>query len=340
MVPASHVLHAPRPLREPWHPHVALGAHAPELAALLLAAAFHAAALGCGWLVPAPPEDGGLWVPVVAEIEVDLAAEPDAAGPVLSSPEPRIHRVEGPVISTPAATPRSPLRASRATARGPHAQEPLPAATPSSAPREYDGPAPPVPMGAGSTSILRGLPGMAGPLWVPPAGGAAPPAPTTSPKPAPDREVATRLLAESMNERDMSLGLTLPAAGNVASALASAVRTALGPAAGSGTFVAILTPSGKVLGIQAIASKGGTADAWASAARAAAASLSGRSFGMEAPFENGAVVWVDVVSSLVLPSGASAAVTPASGGFSFDVADIGARKRQVVRTTFRVAAVK
>jgi hypothetical protein len=335
MVPASCTPCAPRPLHEPRHPPAATDAHAPEIAAFALAAAFHAAALGAGWLAPRPSVDV-VWVPVVAEVEVDLAAEPAALAPILSSPEPGAPPASAGATSGPVTTSRSPFGAWRAPSRAP---EPIPSVTaPVTAPparTEYDGPPPAVPIGAGSTSVLPG------PVWSPPSGGgAAAPAPTAVPRPVLDREIATRLLAGSMNERDRSLGLTLPAAGNVASALAAAVRTALGPTAGSATFMAILTPSGKVLGIRALAWNGGTQDAWTSAGRAAAASLSGRTFSMVAPFDNGAVVWVDVVSSFVLPSGASARVTPASGGFRFDVTDIGRQKQQIVRTTFRVAAVK
>jgi len=270
---------------------------------------------------------------------------PDGARPASDRPS-----VDGPLSATPRSSrpettdaPGAPLSDARITA--------------SNKP-EYTGPPPAAPLSSGALSLLVLSPGSDGFSSAPASPGgtdSASPAPggkgivqgqgasgasTTSPKPAVDKTIATRLLHESLGERDKSLGLTLPAAGNVASALQSAVRQALGPSVGSATFLAILTPSGQILTITPTAMNGGSAEAWANAARSAAASLSGRSFAMGAPFQNGAVVWIDVTSTFVLPSGAAAPIGSEPGGIRFDVSDIGRGKQQIIRTKIRVAAVK
>lgn len=336
MVSASRALHAPRPLTEPWRHTLARAVHTPDLAGLLFAAVLHASIVGAAWLTPRPADELVVPAPVATEIDLEIAPEPALAPPALSAGT-------GSPASATGGIPRSGIAPpGRRTPDRAWLVPPLPEATASATPTvtrgEYEEPAPAVPMAGSATSGLPGTPGL---VWVPPGGLAtAAPAPTTAPKPAVDRAVADRLLAEPMKARDGSLGLTLPAAGNVASTLASSVRTALGPAAGNATFLAILTPAGRVMAIQPVAWNGGNEGAWWTAARDATARLEGRSFAMVSPFENGAVVWVDVTATLVLPSGAPAAVTPASGGFRFDVADIGARRRLVVRTALRVAAVR
>ena len=285
---------------------------------------------------------------------------------------------ESDIRARAAAGRRSPDAARMASGRQASADEPssvtprssrpgetdTPGATPSDARAratnrpEYTGPPPALPLSPGALSLLVLSPGSDGFVSATGSEGgtdSASAAPgdkgivqgkgtsgtsTASPKPAVDRTIATRLLTESLSERDKSLGLTLPAAGNVASALQSAVRKALGPSVGSATFLAILTPSGQILTITPTAMNGGSAEAWMSAAQSAAASLSGRSFAMVAPFQNGAVVWIDVTSTFVLPSGAAAPIGSEPGGIRFDVADIGRGKQQIIRTKIRVAAVK
>jgi hypothetical protein len=349
-----------------------------DLRVLLVAAALHVAVLGSGLLAPRPAPDEGFWQPVVAEIDVDLEAEParPAAAPI--SPEdaalagasgavpdaPFVHRPAtlARPTSDPALAALDPLPASF----DPATPEPPPAASRSSS--EYDGPAPPVPIGSDATSRLPRLAGVG--AWVgvsgasgapgeqgttPSAGGVSSGAAglqgqatsrgavrkAAAPARPVDKAVATRLLEDSLAERDKTLGLTLPAAGNIAGAVGAAVRTALGPGvSGSGTFLAILSPGGCIVALTPVAWSGGSADAWAGAAQAAAGSLAGRAFPMVAPFQNGAVVWVDVIATLTLPSGAKSGVSSEPGGFRFDVSDIGRHRQQVVRTSVRVAAVK
>lgn len=319
-----------------------------DLRVLLVAAALHVLVLGSGFVAPRPAPDEGFWRPVVADIDVDLEAEParPAAAPI--SPE------DAALESAPGALPDTPFVHGAAILARPipgaarSALDVLPASSdpatldPPAAlrsPSEYDGPAPAVPIGPDATSRLPRLAGVAGWVAVPGAPGA--PAKTVSPPRPVDKAVATRLLEASLAERDKTLGLTLPAAGNIAGALGAAVRTALGPGmSGSATFFAVLSPGGRIVALTPVAWSGAPAEAWAGAAQAAAGALAGRSFPMVAPFQNGAAVWVDVTASLKLPSGAAAGVSSEPGGFRFDVSDIGRRRQQVVRTSVRVAAVK
>lgn len=360
MVSAIRVSHALRPLTEPARSAWARAFDATDLAVLLVAAALHALLLASAWIAPRPPLDQGFWGPVAGEIDVTLETEPALAASPEIAPEDAAPEIaagvfpEAPFVPHPA----NRARPSLGPATPPFSSEIAGAASragaASAARPEYEGPPPPLPMGVGTTSLLpplagwprtAGSPGASGPT--PGAGGVSGQAPSAapvkaaSPARAVDRTVATRLLADSQAERDKTLGLTLPAAGNIASALGASVRAALGPgAAGSGTFLAVLAPGGRLVALTPIAWNGGSAEAWASAAQAAAGSLAGRSFALVAPFQNGAVVWVDVTATFTLPSGAASHVSGEPGGFRFDLADIGRRRQQVVRTSVRVAAVK
>lgn len=353
MVSAIRVPHALRPLTEPARSAWARAFDATDLAVLLVAAALHALLLASAWIAPRPALDQGFWRPVAGEIDVELEGEPAlAASPEIAAVDAAPEIAAGVLPEAPFVPhPANRARPSREPVASLGPPEPARAASPSRP--EYDGPPPPLPIGAGTTSLLPPLAG-----WPRPAGSPGAPgssagtggvsgqatsatAKTSSPARAVDRTVATRLLADSQAERDKSLGLTLPAAGNIASALGASVRAALGPkTAGSGTFLAILAPGGRLVALTPIAWNGGSAEAWASAAQAAAGSLAGRSFALVAPFQNGAVVWVEVTATFTLPSGAATSVSGEPGGFRFDLADIGRRRQQVVRTSVRVAAVK
>ncbi len=321
-----------------------------DLRGLFVAVALHAAILGSALFAPRPAFDEGRWRPVVADIDVDLEMEPARPAAESISPEgaaPDVAAVavpDAPFVHAPAILARPSLEAAL-----PLLPEPSPQARPEHdgpEPRpEYDGPAPPVPIGADATPglpRLAGVPGRTGdPAWVGAPGEQASFAKPAAPTPTIDRKVATRLLGESLAERDTKLGLTLPAAGNIAGALGSAVRTALGPGtSGSGTFMAIVAPGGRIVALTPVAWSGAPEGTWAGAAQIAAAALAGRSFSMVAPFQNGAVVWVDVTATLALPSGATSGVSGEPGGFRFDLSDIGRRRHMVVRTSVRVAAVK
>ncbi|WP_437590660.1 hypothetical protein [Sorangium sp. So ce1000] len=214
-----------------------------------------------------------------------------------------------------------------------------PVAPPAPAPSsEYDGP--PI------VEAPRGVTGIGGaPVWqlpgVLPDRAAPKPAPTA---PTAPREVsmdkAGELLREAMRDRDKRLGLELPAAGTVASVVAEAVRAAETPATARAVFEVHLSGTGAVLGVRALSSTAGAAALWARVASEAAAQLAGRVLAMTAAFAKGAKVYVTVNSSVQMPSGAtSGGIHQQGAGFGFDVADIGARPRRVVQSSFRVEAI-
>ena len=79
---------------------------------------------------------------------------------------------------------------------------------------------------------------------------------------------------------------------------------------------------------------------WDQVARAIQAALASQSFTMPGNFSNGAIVYVDVSSSMTLPSGSTSAVSQQGSGISFDSVDLGAHKRKSVRASFRTVAVR
>ncbi|WP_437743987.1 hypothetical protein WMF39_02690 [Sorangium sp. So ce1504] len=266
------------------------------------------------------------------EAEQDEARTPDEARPREAEPVlGRTARRERRPLDPPSAPP-APTEAPVEPREGPVAP---PAPAPSS---EYDGPP--------TAEAPRGVAGLGGaPVWqlpgvlpdrAPPA-----PAPTT---PAAPREVsadrAGELLREAMRDRDKTLGLDLPAAGTVASVVADAVRSAETPATARAVFEVHLSGAGAVLGVRALSSTAGAATLWARVAREAAAQLAGRVLAMTAAFAKGAKVYVTVSSSVQMPSGAtSGGIHHQGAGFGFDVADIGARPRRLVQSSFRVEAI-
>lgn len=213
--------------------------------------------------------------------------------------------------------------------------EPAPAPAP---PDEYGGPPAAEPITA---------PGLGGtPVWtipgVLPRQGPPPPAPTAAPARADTpTDKAGQLLRQAMSAKDKSLGLDLPAAGTVATAVAEAVRASDTPHTARATFEVRLSGSGQVLGARMVSATAGGAELWARVASAAMARLSGKALTMTSAFAKGARVYVSVVSSVRLPSGASSSGPKLQGaGFGFDVSDIGAHATRVVSSSFKVVAVE
>jgi hypothetical protein len=89
-----------------------------------------------------------------------------------------------------------------------------------------------------------------------------------------------------------------------------------------------------------VTASGGATDAWARAANAAAARLAGRTLAMTGAFAKGARVYVSVVSSVRMPSGAPSGVQVQGSGMAFDLSDIGAHATRVVSSSFKVVAVE
>jgi hypothetical protein len=142
-----------------------------------------------------------------------------------------------------------------------------------------------------------------------------------------------------MRASDKSRGLDLPAAGTVASAVLEAVRGADTPATARTTFEVLLSGSGQVLSARMVSTTAGAADLWARVASAAVARLAGRKLGMTSAFTKGARVYVSVVSSVRMPSGATSGVQQQGAGIGFDLSDIGANASRVMSSSFKVVAV-
>lgn len=151
------------------------------------------------------------------------------------------------------------------------------------------------------------LPSLAGaPLWMS-LGGlemVAPPAPTrVTPRPV-DRQAATRAIAGTMQARDRELGRDVPAAGDVASALAISVRGTPAPHGARATFEVRLGADGNLLSARWMAASKGDPRDWESAAAGAREALAGRALPMgDAGALRGALIRVHVTTVHQLPSG-------------------------------------
>ena len=227
---------------------------------------------------------------------------------------------------------------------------PQPGVVPS--PEDWSGP----PSGGPDGVLVPGVNGA--PVWAIPGAVNVPqrppsaPAPTTAGTVRPtDKDIAGKILRGEQAAKDKALGLDLPAAGTVAAALASAVRTTATPSTGRATYEVRLGPGGQVLSLRMVSSSGGAQDAWAEAGRMAAGNLARKKLVMSGAFAGGAVVMVDVASHLQLPAGGgskfgSPAVKPgpppgtAGGGFTFDLSNVGAHPTRVVTSSFRTTPVK
>jgi hypothetical protein len=145
------------------------------------------------------------------------------------------------------------------------------------------------------------------PVWaLPDVVGAAPaarPAPTAIARRRVDPQVASKLLASGMRERDREIGFELPAANTVASVIAANVRRNT-PSAAFATFTAHIGSDGRVSDVRIAAFSKGTVDQWNAAAAAAKTALGKRTFNMHGPFASGAQVTVKVTKCVQKPSGA------------------------------------
>jgi hypothetical protein len=287
----------------------------------------------------APTETTRIHPMEVVEIPIEPLQEPRSPAPI----EPRAPSDQ------PAPTAPEPRAAAATNPREPSgpvepATGPEPAATAPTGPPgrpkdEYDA----LPEGNGD-GIAR-APGIGAPIWtlpgtIPVAPRAAP-APTVATGPRPvDKDIAGIVVRGAMLENDKRLGLDLPGAGTVNSAVRAAVVGADTPSVGRATFEVRIGPDGRVLGVRVSSSTGGTSDVWDRTAKNILASLAGRLIQMNSNFAKGAIVTVSVSSTMALPSGAGSAVTHQGSGIGFDVSDIGAHKSRSVKTSFSTAAIR
>lgn len=186
---------------------------------------------------------------------------------------------------------------------------------------------------------VLGVPGLGGPAaWAMPGvitpGGPPPPAPTVAPAArAVPRDIATKVLNDELAKNDKALGLDLPLAGSMSTAVRTAVQSSDISAGTQGTIECRVSPGGAVSGCRLVGSNGGSAAGWNAAVRAAGAvagaALSGR-------YASGAVVTISVSISNTPPAGSKGGLQGA--GASFDLANIGAHATRMVRTSHRVVA--
>jgi hypothetical protein len=232
-----------------------------------------------------------------------------------------------PIAPAPAPAPLEPI--------APSSPSTEPAAPPPAATGEgYDAPEAVAMPGTG----LGAAPAWAMPGVLPSAPTSAP-APTVAPRPRPvDRDRAGQILREAMAEKDHALGLDLPGVGAVANAVADAVRASDVPAASRSTFQVRLDATGRAVSVRAVRFSSGDAGAWQRAAEIARQRLGGLALAMIGAYAEGAVVTVEITSLLTLPSGSNGPTIQPGVGASgtFDLSDLGAKPRRVVRSSYRV----
>lgn len=318
----------------------------------LIAAGFHALLPLAALVAPSPFfPDYSTPLQVDIEVEVEPTRPPTVLPAAVSqqSETPRTEEVQPARVEQPRAVAASNANIepgptpSVAPTGGP--VEPGPTVAPGPNPSstgEYSGPPPLVQTGPG-TGGLVGL-GMTGPAWavpgmVPDMGG-PPPAPTAAPKSTVDPKIATKVLGDVIKEKDKSLGLDLPAAGSIASAVRSAVQATDTPPESRATFEVKLSPTGQVLSVRVTSSSGGSSDVWARAVKHLQGTISARAFGMTSTYAKGAVVYVSMQSVLALPDGTKSAITQKGAGATFDLANAGAHLQRSIKTSYSVVAVK
>jgi hypothetical protein len=193
----------------------------------------------------------------------------------------------------------------------------------------------------GVLGLPGGLTGPGSPAWSMPGvltgpGSAPRPAPTVAPAARPvDRDIAGKVIRDAMASRDKDIGLDLPVAGSMASAVRTAVQGNDLPAGTRGSIECRVSAGGKVSGCRVAGSNGGSPDAWASAVRAAHAISGGA---LNGQYAAGAVVTIDVSVSNTPPAGGNGGFKGA--GVDFDISNIGAHATRLVRISHRVVAAR
>ncbi|WP_437998731.1 hypothetical protein WMF26_00785 [Sorangium sp. So ce185] len=243
------------------------------------------------------------------------AAEPKEA-PEAAAPEGAVPDSAPPEATAPAAEAAAP----GAEAPGPVAESPAPAEAPgpvaeapgppAAAPPggEYGGPPP----AAGGGVALA--PGIGTPLWSVPGLLPGPDAPRAAPTAAPraqplDPAIAGKVLNETLHSKDKSVGISVPAAGVVASTLADTVRASAAPLDARATFEVKLGADGQVLGVRLVSATAGDGPTWDRIVDAAKGALAGSALQM-GPDRQPVTVTVKVQSKVQYPSGSKKKPTP------------------------------
>ena len=265
------------------------------------------------------------------------------------SPPVELHEPPPALPEAPGAT-REPAPEARAAVRTAPSERVSPQAPSTAEPSAENPPptAPPTPTGPDYDKLpeenggVLGVPGVAGlgnPVWaipgvLPQGTTAAAPAPTVAPAPREvDSDIAGKVVREAMAKNDKNIGLDLPFAGSMASAVRGAVMGSDIPTGTRGSIVCNVSPTGAVSGCRLATSTGGGATAW-NAAMQAAASIAGSV--LPEQYARGAVVTIDISVADTPPAGGKGGFT--GTGAAFDLSNIGAHNTRNVRVSHRVAA--
>lgn len=184
------------------------------------------------------------------------------------------------------------------------------------------------------------VPGIGGPVWTMPGGmpiaGPPPPAPTVAPAPRQvDRDIAGKVLRTELAKKDKEIGLDLPVAGSMASAVRTAVMGTALPTGTKGSIQCKVGANGRVSGCRVLASNGGSAGAWSTAVTAAS-SVAGAA--LTGQYAAGAIVTINVSVADTPPAGGKGGFT--GSGASFDLSNLGAHATRQVRVAHRVVAAR
>ncbi len=145
-------------------------------------------------------------------------------------------------------------------------------------------------------------------LWTLPGGLSlvGPAAPTEAPRARElDAEAPAKIVASTLRDRDRALGVTLPGATVVVSAVSTATRAVAVPHNTRATFEVKLGPGGRVLSSKVVKASGGDKSAWDAAAKSVAASLAGKK--LDIGDAKTATVLVSVTTKHVFPAGTAKA---------------------------------
>ncbi len=188
---------------------------------------------------------------------------------------------------------------------------------------------------------VPGVPGLGGPgVWAIPGvlgpGEKAAAAPTVAPAPRQvPRNIGDSVLGDAMATRDKGIGLDLPMAGSMASAVRSSVMGSAIPTGAKASMECRVSPSGVVSNCHVVGATGGGADAWSTAASAASAIAGGS---LPGQYAKGAIVTIDISVLQAPPAGSKGGFS--GTGASFDVSNIGAHTTRQVKISHRVVALR
>ncbi len=311
------------------------------------------------------------------EFDVDLADEP--AKPVEVPPQPIAHvttAYERPGRITPRG---KPVVASENDAAA--IVEAAPSSTTSAETAVEVNPPPALVPGLDGKPIWA-LPGILPPVAAPPSAGAiaAVPAPVVPAAPASTGPLAVALdYLASGNPPKPNATIApvqhFPAAGTLASALASEVRSSSTPSNSDGIFELVVNAKGQLVSVDVVAADPLNRKEWERVAHSIAQRFSGQTFPLPDVYAQGSRIRVAVQSRLTMPDGTAHGVPmpslkipglpgehdirvdtlddrhraggPASGlpptqlaagiSFDMDLANIGAKRRRIVHTRIRAA---